>query len=152
MKTLPLRFIAAVVAVICLATCAQEDCIGSDQDITEYLTARDTLGNVSEGERGLFYLIEEPGDTVRPSLTDTVVVTYTGTTTEDEVFDETGNVPVAFLLSDLIDGWQAGLPLIGQGGRIRLFLPSRLAYASNQANNLCPGSDIIFDIRLISVQ
>ena len=143
----------AASAVLLLTACTNTDCIGSDVDITEYLAARDSLGQAAELQ-GLYYIIDAPGDTVRPQLTDTVLVTYRGTLTdaEETVFDETGEVPVAFLLNDLIAGWQIGLPLIGQGGSIRLFVPSRLAYASSQAGNLCPGSDIVFDIDLLRVR
>ena len=146
-----LLLFTAAGSVLLLTACSKDDCVGSEVDITEYLAARDSTGQAIQLE-GLYYIIEEPGDTVRPQLTDTVVVTYRGTTTEDAPFDETGEMPVAFLLDDLIRAWQIGLPLIGQGGRIRLFVPSRLAYASNQAGNLCPSSDIIFDINLVDVR
>ena len=150
-RLLTLFLCTAVGSVVLLSGCAKDDCVGSEVDITDYLAANDSTGRATQLE-GLYYIIEEPGDTVRPQLTDTVVVTYQGFTTEDESFDETGEMPVAFLLDDLIRAWQIGLPLIGQGGRIRLFVPSRLAYASNQAGNLCPSSDIIFDINLVDVR
>ena len=125
----------------------EDNCIGSEMTLEEYRTANNI--QATEGTRGLYYVIQEPGDSLRPKLTSEVVVTYRGYTTEDETFDETTGSPRNFRLNGLITGWQLGIPLIGTGGRIQLFVPSALAYGANQVGNICPNTDLIFDITLV---
>ena len=125
----------------------EDDCLNSEMTLAEYRTANNI--QATEGERGLYYVIQDPGDSLRPMRTSTVVVNYRGYTTEDKTFDETSGSPRSFRLGGLITGWQLGIPLIGTGGRIQLFVPSALAYGPNQAGNICPNTDLIFDIELV---
>jgi len=108
---------------------------------------------VTEGQEGLRYTIIEPGSAERPSGTATVTVNYTGTLTNGLVFDETnpnGQQPIQFPLNRLIRGWQLGIPLIGRGGRIELYIPSEIGYGNRQAGSICPNSDLIFEIELVN--
>ena len=126
---------------------SEDDCLDSGMTLAEYRTANNI--QATEGDRGLYYVIQEPGDSLRPKPTSQVVVNYRGYTTEDETFDETTGSPRNFRLEGLITGWQLGIPLIGAGGRIQLFVPSALAYGANQVGNICPSTDLIFDIELV---
>lgn len=105
---------------------------------------------VQEGAEGLFYIIEEPGGVDRPSSSASVTVNYRGVTTDDVVFDETTGAARSFRLSNLIRGWQQGIPLVGEGGRVKLFIPSELGYGDRLVGSICPNSDLIFDIELVS--
>ncbi|CAH0999619.1 hypothetical protein LEM8419_00919 [Neolewinella maritima] len=126
----------------------EDDCLNSEMTLEEYRIANSI--QATEGTGGLFYVILEPGEALRPSPTSQVVVTYRGYTTEDETFDETpSNTTRTFQLNSLIAGWQQGIPLVGTGGKIQLFVPSALAYGPNQAGNICPNTDLIFDIELV---
>ncbi|WP_116125801.1 FKBP-type peptidyl-prolyl cis-trans isomerase [Lewinella sp. IMCC34183] len=157
MKPLPLC-LAIVLGLLAAAGCNKNDCLSSDISIENYV--QDSIGNFTQyltgpddtTSTGLYYRIVTPGDTVRPQLTDTVVFTYTGRTTGDDIFGQTGDSPLALPLAGLIRGWQFGLPLIGQGGRIMLYIPSRLGYASSQAGEVCPDTDLIFDVTLQEVR
>ena len=115
--------------------------------LADYRTANNI--QATEGDRGLYYVIQEPGGALRPSSTSEVVVNYRGYTTEDETFDETTGSTRTFQLARLIPGWIQGIPLIGAGGKIQLFVPSALAYGANQVGNICPNTDLIFDIELV---
>ncbi|WP_116107753.1 FKBP-type peptidyl-prolyl cis-trans isomerase [Lewinella sp. IMCC34191] len=140
-------------AILTVSACSQDDCQGSDMDIDEYVTAKiDSLGGDTSMLNRLIYIIDEPGGTERPTATSQVEVTYTGKTTEGDEFDSTGDVPVTFPLDQLIQAWQIGLPLIGRGGRIRMFVEPRLAYGANEAANLCPNTALIFDVQLIDFE
>lgn len=134
--------------------CGGDDCITGEPSIDEYLNANNLSANELD-DTGLRYIILEAGDaTQRPELTDTVVVNYVGYTTDgpDEVFDQTMGTPIAFPLNGLINSWQLGIPLIGEGGRIQLFSPASLAYANAPAGSLCPNSDLIFEVELVEVR
>ena len=147
-----------VLLFLCALTwlgCSQDDCVGSETSIREYLIAKDSSEIVTYTEDSLAYFIVEPGDTARPTATSTITVNYTGYTTETAeqvIFDQSTGSPLEFPLDQLIEGWQQGIPLIGRGGKMRLYIPADLAYASNQAANLCPNSDLVFFVTLLDFE
>ena len=98
---------------------------------------------------GLRYTIIEPGGADKPDADADVVVNYEGRQTNEEVFDMS-SAPIRFNLRRLIGGWQIGIRLIGAGGKIRLYVPSGLAYGPSGTGEICPNSDLIFDIDLVS--
>jgi len=129
--------------------CKKEEGCGENLvSIDQYIM--DNNLTVQEGPEGLLYIIEDAGGMDRPSSTASVTVNYRGVTTDDVVFDETTGTARSFRLAGLIRGWQLGIPLVGQGGRIKLFLPSNLGYGSRAVGSICPDSDLIFDIELVS--
>lgn len=126
-------------------TCAEEKgLISMDQYIA------DNNLTVETGELGMRYIIEEPGGAAKPMPTAEVVVRYEGRQTNDEIFDQTVGDARKFRLDRLIGGWQLGIPLVGAGGKITLFLPSELAYGPGGTGEICPNSELIFDIELVS--
>ena len=79
-----------------------------------------------------------------------VTVTYVAKYLNGDVFDST-TAPVVLPLATLILGWQYGLPKIQPGGRIKLLIPSALAYGCEGTSNIPPNTPVYFDISLISV-
>ena len=104
-------------------------------------------------ESGLQYLILEPGSDVRAtSPQDTVTVCYKGTLLDGTVFDETlGEDTATFRLDRVIKGWTEGMQLVGEGGKIRLFIPSDLAYGERGNQGIEPNSTLIFDVEIKEV-
>lgn len=107
---------------------------------------------------GLFYTIVNPGtgkDTI--SLEDQVVIHYVGRRLDGVVYDSTATsvgdtLGTTFILNNSIEGWQKGIPLIQTGGRIRLLVPSALAYQNRLVDtSLKANENLDFDIRLIKV-
>jgi FKBP-type peptidyl-prolyl cis-trans isomerase FkpA len=70
-----------------------------------------------------------------------------------QVFDEqlTPNA-TAWELKGLIQGWIIGIPLIQEGGHIKLIVPSSLGYGCDQYYSIPGNSVLYFDINLIDVQ
>lgn len=107
------------------------------------------LENGLEGQftsNGLYYVIEEPGANDYPTLNSQVTVSYVGYTLDGVVFDE--NEYITFGLYQIIEGWQEGLQLIGEGGEIKLVIPSGLAYGENGSGSIGPDEVLAFDITL----
>lgn len=133
-------------------SCGGDDaCSENLPSLDQYISTRNL--DVENGEQGLRYRILEPGSAERPSPTATVIVNYTGNLTNDMVFDATpedGSRPARFPLNDLIRGWQLGVPLVGRGGRIQLFIPPSIGYGNRRAGEICPNSDLVFEIELIN--
>ena len=104
---------------------------------------------------GLAYKIIEPGTGKNPTKTDVVEVHYTGTLIDGTVFDSSRerNKPVSFPLGRVIKGWTEGLQLIKKGGRVKLVIPSDLAYGDHGAPPKIPGgATLTFDVELLSIK
>ncbi|WP_020566913.1 FKBP-type peptidyl-prolyl cis-trans isomerase [Neolewinella persica] len=145
-----LYFTLFLAIVFLAAGCTKESCAEEKGLISmdQYLT--DNNLSPVEGEAGMRYIINEPGGAARPLPTAEVVVRYQGRQTNDEIFDQTVDEARKFRLDRLIGGWQLGIPLIGEGGKITLFLPSALAYGPSGTGEICPNSELIFEIELVS--
>lgn len=103
---------------------------------------------------GLHYVILEAGGEAKPNLRSLVEVHYHGTTLDGKIFDSTRDKkPIRFPLAKLIKGWQEGIPLIGEGGKIKLIVPSQLAYGDRQISpEIGPNSILVFEIELLSFE
>lgn len=102
---------------------------------------------------GIYYEIKEMGSGPKASVNSKISITYTGTFLNGDVFDQ-ATTPNAepWLLSSLIKGWIIGIPLINEGGHIKLIVPSSLAYGCAQYYTIPGNSVLYFDIRLVDVQ
>jgi len=103
---------------------------------------------------GLRYEIVKPGQGDYPKATDKVRVNYTGKLINGTVFDSSiqRGQPAEFGLNQVIPGWTEGLQKINKGGKIRLYVPSELAYGDQgQRGEITPGSTLIFDVELLDI-
>ena len=55
------------------------------------------------------------------------------------------------MLNRVIKGWTEGLQLVGEGGKIQLFIPDSLAYGARNMGKIGPNSTLIFDIDVVKV-
>lgn len=102
-------------------------------------------------ESGIRYVIETPGSGKKPELCDNVYVTYSGRLmSTGAAFDEADS-PVVFPLNRLITGWQIGIPKIGEGGKITLYIPSVYAYGAQEVGDIPARSNLIFTITLVGL-
>lgn len=106
-------------------------------------------------ESGLAYKVVTEGKGKKPTAEDMVEVHYQGTLIDGTVFDssiERGKT-VTFPLNRVIKGWTEGLQLINEGGKIKLMIPSDLAYGNNGAPPKIPGgATLVFDVELVSIK
>lgn len=128
------------------------------------------LRNLAEGDRfleqngareavqtfpsGLQYEVLEAGSgTEHPGPTDKVAVHYRGTFIDGEEFDSSidHKEPIRFALNQVIHGWTEGLQLMVEGEKARFVLHSDLAYGKRGAGNIPPGSTLIFEVELLSI-
>ncbi len=107
---------------------------------------------VTEHGSGFQYQIISAGAGQTPTLSSTVSVRYTGKLMDGTVFDSATGTPVTFPLSQVIPGWQLAVPLIQEGGLIRIILPSSLAYGCTGAGTIPGNSVLYFEIQLVDVQ
>lgn len=117
----------------------------------KFLDANKKKLNVVETASGLQYQIIEPGSDKKAGPIDSVKVNYKGTLLDGTVFDETKEEPVQFSLNRVIPGWTEGMQLVGEGGKIKLFVPASLAYGEAGTRGIAPNSTLIFDVEVIEV-
>lgn len=126
----------------------QEKTIASEDGImTAYATANGITA--IKHSSGIYYEIITPGNAaIKPTIASTIKATYTGKLLDGSVFDSrTTNFPLA----NVIAGWQIGIPLIGEGGRIKLIIPSSLAYGCAGRSPIEPYSVLYFEVELVDV-
>ena len=123
----------------------------NDEDGKAFLAANAKKAGVETTESGLQYKIIEPGSDVHPGPVDTVKVNYEGRLLDGTVFDKTYADPVSFPLNHVIPGWTEGMQLIGEGGKIQLYIPADLAYGENGNQGIAPNSTLIFDVEIVEV-
>lgn len=107
---------------------------------------------VTEHSSGIQYQIISAGAGQTPTLTSTVSVRYTGKLMNGTVFDSATGTPVTFPLNQVIPGWQLAVPLIQEGGLIRIIVPSSLAYGCTGLGTIPGDAVLYFEIQLVDVQ
>jgi FKBP-type peptidyl-prolyl cis-trans isomerase FkpA len=112
-----------------------------------------TANNITYTEHasGILYEIMSPGLGAQPTQTSTVSTVYTGKLLNNTQFDASAN-PVSFLLSGVIKGWQIAIPLIKKSGRIKMVIPSSLAYGCSGSGSIAPNSPLYFEVTLTDVR
>lgn len=142
-----------LISFVFLALACQDETCAEERGLIpmqEYLD-NNNLTPTFDSTANFWYTIVRPGSSARPTIDSDVTVSYEGRETNNVVFDATRDTTVRLPLSLVIPGWQLGIPLIGRGGEIILYLPSRLAYGPRGAGEaICPNSDLIFNITLES--
>ena len=121
-----------------------------DEDIILQYISDNNLNAETTGS-GLHYVINNPGIGDTPTIYSNVTVAYTGSLTDGTVFDESSSTGVTFPLSNVIQGWQEGIPLFSEGGSGILLIPSALGYGAQAVSAIPANSVLIFDVSLIDV-
>ncbi|MDD4436125.1 MAG: FKBP-type peptidyl-prolyl cis-trans isomerase, partial [Bacteroidales bacterium] len=135
----------------------QEEMMTWNNDITAYMQKKSVVEgerNLREGEAfleenktkegivvlpsGLQYKIIREGNEIRAKATDTVEVHYLGTLIDGTEFDSSysRNEMAKFPLDRVIPAWTEGMQLVGEGGKIILYVPSGLGYGPNGAGGV----------------
>lgn len=99
---------------------------------------------------GLAYKIEKPGAEPKVALGDTITAKYVLSLPNGQEL-ESSEETFPLQQGSLIKGWLEGIPLIGEGGKIRLFVPGDLAYGSQGYGRIAPNQALQFEIEVTKV-
>lgn len=106
---------------------------------------------------GLRYIVEKEGtgDPVNPG--DQVSVLYTGRLLDGTVFNECHDPanPFTFRMARglVIEGWDQGLRLMREGGKMTLIVPYELGYGTRGNPPMVPrAATLVFDIELLRIE
>ena len=120
------------------------------KESNEFLAAKESLPNVKKTESGLLYEVITEGAEKPLQDIDTVQVKYIGKLPNGTIFDQSGEDTVTFVLGQVIPGWAEGLKLVGKGGKIKLYIPSDLAYGPRGAQPKIGANQALeFEVELI---
>ncbi len=108
-------------------------------------------------ESGLKYLMQEEGTGKEATKGKVVEVNYSGFLSDGTNFDNSfkKGVPFKFFVGrgTVIDGWDEGIPLMKEGGKVILFIPYQLAYGlAGRPPKIPEKADLVFYIDLLRVK
>ncbi|MDQ3395544.1 MAG: FKBP-type peptidyl-prolyl cis-trans isomerase [Bacteroidota bacterium] len=101
--------------------------------IDDYIEENE-LGTFNKFSSGLRYKVLEAGTGSTPVRGNRISVAYKGTLLDGTVFDESKDgSPLVYNLgsTSMIAGWEQGVPLMQNGEKAMLLMPSHLAYSNN---------------------
>ncbi len=117
--------------------------------IATYATSHSINGTTHSS--GIYYEIITVGIGPNATIMDNVKVKYTGKFLDDTVFDSDNGTPVTLQVGGTIPGWQIALQQLKEGGKIRVLIPSTLAYGCAGRTGIPGNSILYFDIELIDI-
>lgn len=109
---------------------------------------------VRELPKGVQIEVRKRGVGKRPTLADDVLVHYSGSRLDGEVFDATDpeDGPVRIRLREVIPGWQQAIGQMPTGARWRIVIPAEQAYGEEGAPPVIgPNEVLIFEIELVAI-
>jgi len=146
-----------VVATTCIAGCGKTTESGCTPAtpaseraaMVAYCTANSI--NFTEHTSGILYEITAAGTGGSPSLSSYVTVFYTLKLMNNvTVQSNTGGTPFSEYLNNLIEGWKISIPFLKAGGKIKVVIPSSLAYSCVGSSGIPANSPLFFEITLVS--
>jgi len=111
---------------------------------------------------GLYYTIAQEGTGAQITAGESVSVNYRGKTLDGKTFDT--NMDSSFHHMEpltleigkgrVIKGWDEGIPLLKKGSKATLYIPSGLAYGSQDrsTNGIPANSILVFDVDVVDVK
>ncbi len=143
------------ICFVCLSSCKKDDPV--DQLATDRMLIQEYIANnnldAQESQDGIFYVIEREGTGEQPSTMSEVEVDYEGFLLDGSKFDSSYDRGERFktFLFNVIPGWQFGIPLTREGGKIKLIIPSHLGYGTTGAGEIPPNAVLVFNVELYTV-
>lgn len=123
-----------------------------------FLDANKKRKGVTTLPDGLQYEVLKAAEnpTVKPKLTDTVVVNYVGTLVDGHEFESSykRGEPAVFQVTGVIRGWTEILQLMSPGDKWKIYIPTELGYylTPRDPNVIPPGAALIFEIALEAIK
>lgn len=151
-----IKFLSIVFISMIISSCTKdESCTpqavsAEKNDMIAYCTANGI--NYTQDPSGILYEIVNPGTGTQPTATSKVYIYYTGKLLNGTIFDQLSDpTKSGWYLSNLIEGWRIAIPLIKKGGRIKMVIPSALAYGCKGSGSIQPNTPLYFDVTVTEV-
>lgn len=119
-----------------------------------FLAQNAKAAGVTVTASGLHYQILRDAKGPKPAATDTVRVNYASSTLAGVKLESTYDTdhPAEIALNRVFPGWSEGVQLMPVGSKLRLWIPSALAYGERGApGRIEPNALLIFDVELLEI-
>ena len=122
-----------------------------------FLARNRKLRGVIQTASGMQYRVVTPAAGPHPTDADVALVNYEGKLVNGTTFDKSTQ-PVPMPVSAVVPGFSEALKLMAKGEKIRVWIPSSLAYGAEdqrdeQGKVVIPAnSTLVFDIELVDLQ
>jgi FKBP-type peptidyl-prolyl cis-trans isomerase len=150
------KLFIAFLSLFSVAACTKDYAEADRAEINKWLTDNNSAANAVFTPEGICFVSTLAGTGGNPTIDNTVTVHYEGFLMDGSKFDSSRDrgAPATFGLTQVIKGWQIGIPLFKRGERGQLLIPSSYAYGNNPpAGSSIPKRAVLrFDIELISIQ
>jgi FKBP-type peptidyl-prolyl cis-trans isomerase FkpA len=131
------------------ASCAKTQT--DDEKIKAYIAEKGW--QMQSTPEGLYYKIDSAGSGGSPSSTSLVRVRYRGYFLDGKDFDFDSVRAIRYglqiRLTNVIAGWQLGIPKYQKGGGGKLIIPSTLGYGAYGQGSIPGNTPLVFDINLV---
>lgn len=120
----------------------------------DFLADNKKKAGVITRDSGLQYKVLLSGKGKQPKATDSITAHYRGTLINGTEFDSSYKRKSAatFKVNQVVKGWQEVLPLMHEGDKWQVFIPSELAYGERgTGSTIGPNEALIFEIELLKV-
>jgi FKBP-type peptidyl-prolyl cis-trans isomerase FkpA len=125
-----------------------------DENLIKAFVQRNNLNATRDGS-GVYYVIEKAGNGQEINAASTLYPFYTGRVMDGEEFQTSKDTSATLAFRGTIPGWQRVLPNIKEGGKMRMIIPSGLAYGSAGSGNstvIKMNSILDFDVEIWKVK
>lgn len=116
-----------------------------DENVIKAFLQRNNL-TATRDTSGVYYIISKPGAGPEINAESTLYPFYTGRLLDGTEFGSNKDTTVTLPLKSQIKGWQRVVPLIKQGGKMRILVPSGLAYGGAGTTGIKGNAVLDFDI------
>ena len=119
-----------------------------------FLAANKKKADVITRDSGLQYKVLLSGKGKQPGADASITAHYRGALINGNEFDSSyrRQTPATFSVNQVIPGWKEVLPLMHEGDKWQVFIPSELAYGERGSGNaIGPNETLVFEIELIKV-
>lgn len=134
---------------------SKEKALLNKESEAKFFAAVDKKEGIQKTESGLRYQIEEEGNPVKITARDTVAIRYKLSLPDGTVMQEIteDQEPYEAPASMNVPGFVEGLQLVGEGGKIHLYIPSELAYGERGARGAIePNTPLEFVVTVAEVK
>lgn len=126
-----------------------------EQEILKmYLQSANIITNATNS--GLYYIETKEGQGTKPKSGQKVVINYTGSFINGEIFDSTlkrgETFEFEFGNNEVIQGLEEGISMMKKGGKATLIIPSQIAYGDKKYKMIPAFSTLIFEVELINIK
>lgn len=145
------KFLPTLLIALFFATCTSDE-KRMEMQIAAMIEFMDNSGlTYTPSGTGLYYHIDVEGNQNRiPDSTHLVSFKHVGYLIDSSKFSDGWYASDFIPLTVLVEGFQEGLQIIGEGGRGRVVFPSTLGYGEDGATTVPGWSPLCFELELVS--